>query len=1032
MSKSTIKNDDTIVQILEDKKASKDRKDDNKKNKLMKDFAISPKGDFVVEFVMNDNFESELQVYNINKDLHSIDIPIKPKFKFPNEPFKFIKEQLDLIKKIGYKNIFRWSITVSDKSTSLPEFRLLALSCINLEDMKSSNEPYHKKIENNENNGLTFVFMIKNNKNNNYSICNINGKELPIKYGGIKGSIKDIQKLKYPKRMYNAIINNLAFFPSGSYFADKAYQFICKYIEMCLSKYYLLIDTAKEGIGYIELYDLMTNQLVNTFQRKVSNRSIKFDVPSYYVVSNDAKLFAYVSLAIKGIKVYLIECGLEIAELVDIFDDYILLSDNRIFIDFFPDDETIFVCFSKDTKYKCFFWNIFSSFPSFVKSDFTEFTVQLNEKKVKLSNKLIVIDQGDKLAIYDDLNIHIYLKNLKEGDIQVWKKPSSDTSDLHKDYSILEPWLITEGYYINKYLIDSFYIDEKKKKLLIGSHTIQVWRNLESERRSLEFIYVHIPPSFRHRNTLTTTQQLYNFEYSSAIEVTDIEYCIGKFKLAIHSVQSVKDISTIIIEEDFMDIAKYACLALNYFSVYKKFEMFLSNDQQLKLDDIIEQTRRIIMRFIRLYPTAWRLLDIRYDLMSVLIEAKDYGLVNHILSCRKLIHVPHSSATICNAISDNIMSALFLEYYSNNAINNIGWMDTVVEIIPELYKSEEKVVNIGWMNKIVEIMSNNKKKEKDCYAQKLFNHPCFCSKKLDLLSFEFLEISPALDGLLKIFIPITQLIPQDSELDIQKIDPNKLDDIRMVPLPNFTISYKKRSDIRNKQVSIFQNFLICPILSSRDFDQDSNSPFIKIIKDIDIDILCENPSMNAIMNWIFILLGFSFHIGLTESSTTTEEESDNPFSNIIASILAVYDWPSISFDAWNFWPLTIISIIGSFVFVIILQNVIISFMSDAITDAVKNSRSIYSYQVDFIHDFALLDRVLESNDLDYKFKAKLRAKYICFCNDTSITKSWNDKTEKIISESSPEMQIILKNEDKFRPIKKKEIDEIDKIEYWFF
>ncbi|CAG8828875.1 10872_t:CDS:1, partial [Cetraspora pellucida] len=35
------------------------------------------------------------------------------------------------------------------------------------------------------------------------------------------------------------------------------------------------------------------------------------------------------------------------------------------------------------------------------------------------------------------------------------------------------------------------------------------------------------------------------------------------------------------------------------------------------------------------------------------------------------------------------MLALFLEYYSNNAINNIGWINTVADIISKLYKSNE-------------------------------------------------------------------------------------------------------------------------------------------------------------------------------------------------------------------------------------------------------------------------------------------------------------------------------------------------------
>ncbi|KAF0551107.1 transient receptor potential ion channel protein [Gigaspora margarita] len=141
---------------------------------------------------------------------------------------------------------------------------------------------------------------------------------------------------------------------------------------------------------------------------------------------------------------------------------------------------------------------------------------------------------------------------------------------------------------------------------------------------------------------------------------------------------------------------------------------------------------------------------------------------------------------------------------------------------------------------------------------------------------------------------------------------------------------------------------------------------------------------------LFIFLGYSPYIGLNQTS-----EEENPFSNIIDSILAVYYWSSISFDTRNFWQLTIISVVGSFIFVIILQNVIISYMSEAFSDAVKDSKhGLYRYQIDLIHEFDLLEKLLESNDLDSKFKDKIRAKYICFYDDPYITKSLKKNLNK--------------------------------------
>ncbi|CAG8551261.1 5194_t:CDS:2 [Dentiscutata erythropus] len=161
----------------------------------------------------------------------------------------------------------------------------------------------------------------------------------------------------------------------------------------------------------------------------------------------------------------------------------------------------------------------------------------------------------------------------------------------------------------------------------------------------------------------------------------------------------------------------------------------------------------------------------------------------------------------------------------------------------------------------------------------------------------------------------------------------------------------------------------------------------------------------------------------------------DPFSNIVDAIIAVYDWSSISFDIWSFWPLTIISIVGSFIFVMILQNVIISFMGDAFSGAVTDGkRGVYRFQIDLIHEFALLKKSLEFNNLDSKFKDKIRAKYICFYDDPKITNSWKEESEKMKSEPYPNNQILSKSEFESWPIKDCkfiwEIEEKD-IEYWF-
>ncbi|RIB10863.1 hypothetical protein C2G38_2043143 [Gigaspora rosea] len=215
-------------------------------------------------------------------------------------------------------------------------------------------------------------------------------------------------------------------------------------------------------------------------------------------------------------------------------------------------------------------------------------------------------------------------------------------------------------------------------------------------------------------------------------------------------------------EDDIINIVKYACYAFKYLFAFKKLEQFMKKDEQSKFDII---TRKIILRYIRLHPTSWRLLDFRLGLMNILIETGDYELVNDILSFGESIHIPQKVSwsgeknTIHTAFSDIIP-----ELYKCNEEKNEKRKGIIQKLFNNKKNGKEKVDNI------YENEMDSKSESCAYHAQKLFYNPCFCNKPLDLLTFEFLEISPKSNDLLKVFIPITQLIPQDSELDLQEIE----------------------------------------------------------------------------------------------------------------------------------------------------------------------------------------------------------------------------------------------------------------------
>lgn len=116
-------------------------------------------------------------------------------------------------------------------------------------------------------------------------------------------------------------------------------------------------------------------------------------------------------------------------------------------------------------------------------------------------------------------------------------------------------------------------------------------------------------------------------------------------------------------------------------------------------------------------------------------------------------------------------------------------------------------------------------------------------------------------------------------------------------------------------------------------------------------------------------------------------------------------------------------------------------MGNAFSEAYADSKpGVYRYQIDLILDFALLKESLEFNHLDSKFKDKLRARYICFYDEPSITKSWNEESEKMISKPYPNVPILRKSGFESWPTENckfiwektvEEKTEEDEINYWF-
>ncbi|CAG8719769.1 16510_t:CDS:2, partial [Rhizophagus irregularis] len=222
------------------------------------------------------------------------------------------------------------------------------------------------------------------------------------------------------------------------------------------------------------------------------------------------------------------------------------------------------------------------------------------------------------------------------------------------------------------------------------------------------------------------------------------------------------------------------------------------NDRKKIIDSKhVNEIIKFIKTFIKNHPDHWKLMEIQYPLMALLICARSISLIKFILfdkdSKAKNLHRPrsqygsypyhHESLKLSKldndlklALSfckDAVMLAYLLEYYSENSLSHIGWMINVTEILPELSKHK--------------------------YEMK-YNFP---NKRFKTVSFK--------QDLLEVYLPLTQLIPTNfvsllTYSKYRKLRYDMLSDICMVPLPNFTTCPNEETDEEPEETGEFEKF----------------------------------------------------------------------------------------------------------------------------------------------------------------------------------------------------------------------------------
>ncbi|RIA97125.1 hypothetical protein C1645_855465 [Glomus cerebriforme] len=796
-----------------------------------------------------------------------------------------------------YQDTLGWSIAISDKFKRIDDTydNLIAVSCFGRDSISNTPTVHDVSLDlkgdrdvekisksifgttkifsaNDNFYSVPFAGVVKFMKNDANFICLVIINSIGMYKCGLELnetlSQWSIDKYKLPE----ALEDQLKQLQNGQQRVDM--------LSRSITNDYLFIEDFRNRNRIIEAYNLRTRKIERTFQENFAQSS--FNDASVYAFSHNNHLFAF-SHDKNKIKIHLMENGLEVSSK--------LLEGVRriIFMEFVHNDEKLLIVTQEPSETKTFkqvvnVWDLFSTTSNSFRTyeDKNRIFPHKDVYQLRLSNAsgiilsigndnevVSILDHPDiknlievePLSIFSSLT-QINLENIDSSKYHIIFGNNGEKLDI-KDYdqeiinSNTEPWIIQNTYH----RISAFLDDEKKIQLVIGQSTVQVWYtchidpNSKSKKSYLEFIWTS------HRHT--------------PIEIESLAVGNRAFSLKLSNPKITIDLPC---HDGQVTIIKDACNSLVH--LYNQRGKYMKLSRQRKYDRLLHQTHSIIRHFINHYPSVWRLMDIRYNLMESLIKARDIVLINKVLSFGKhdyYLHTPRKlhwsrekkttdiEIAIEISIQDNsiggLMVGFLLEYYSNNAKDNIEWMTTVTNVMPKLYEAKL-----------------------DLYIKELLYQPCFGSIEIyksgikipdraqirpsshSIKGFslpnklkKLTEEKPTLNERLTSFIKGTISSIMNANIKTDKgicgsVTKMKQDDqrviLRVVPLPNFTV-YPEGIDPKNdfKFSKLLKLIFLPRGYKFNKTNLEYFNPFLQLILSDGNDYLFDNPAMEAVIDF---------------------------------------------------------------------------------------------------------------------------------------------------------------------------------------
>ncbi|KAG9290408.1 hypothetical protein G9A89_007139 [Geosiphon pyriformis] len=621
-----------------------------------------------------------------------------------------------------------------------------------------------------------------------------------------------------------------------------------KILQNCIHQDYLF---SVDGNNNIELYSLKTGDMELLLHTKKDLNNLPDKLPTFSIAKN--RKFVAASLGNNTVTIYLMENSLEVATHSCKFDDGLEFS--IIFVGFFDNDHKLAIFLQQ----------------------------QLNDKQRDIHNlgqKLCIWDLSEKGGIetryfnyqeaIDGLEIisieekvdfflnNIFRTRFPRRLTTIDSAGESNHLDENTKFQLqdYEPWNNSHDVINSSVFLDK----DRTRQLVVGRHTIQIRRvsHLHKYPGKLEYIWV-----VSKEISTEIGPNIISCIIPEEASPSSIRLHLGYEKESPYFILLNRGAVTVPLPPSAVTVID-CVIALRILKL--KRNLNLAPPKRQKLEKLISDTVEIIQDFVNSAwenPNSYRLLDVHYQLTAKMIEADCNDLVKKILNYKdsekknRYLHIPQffdrviflpiywlfeKSVTLQKnvllvALENNNFAAIkyLLDYYAENAFDNIGWMNTITPVLPSIQRAFPDLVT------------------------RLFSQNVFGIKPihLDKSHLGVIQLEPPSGKEIKAFTIDTNIFRRRNTF--QKLETHRLLEkgsinFSMVPLPGFILKPK----MSGFSFGVFQ--LLADIFHMDPFGL-RNSPFYELILHDHKGEIFENPAMDAVIDfqwrrrttWLFFL-----------------------------------------------------------------------------------------------------------------------------------------------------------------------------------